>query len=160
RIRVAPVCGRYDGPFDGSHFASQGHLRRTSQPAIQAGDDRYSSAARTGAGRADRRRADAHQRAAGAGAPACGRPDEQRARPGRARPAQDRGAIGMTASPEDADLQDLKRRLSEAEETLRAIRHDEVDALVLETGEGLRVYTLEGAEYPYRRFVEAMQQGA
>ncbi|HXT57433.1 MAG TPA: PAS domain S-box protein, partial [Pirellulales bacterium] len=65
----------------------------------------------------------------------------------------------MTAPTPD-DLHELRRRLEEAEETLRAIQSGEVDALVLEGEEGAQVYTLRGADYPYRALIEAMQQGA
>jgi PAS domain S-box-containing protein len=51
----------------------------------------------------------------------------------------------------------LRRQLDEAEATLSAIRNGEVDALVVE---GNKIYTLQGADHPYRILVEAMQQGA
>ncbi|HTD66729.1 MAG TPA: hybrid sensor histidine kinase/response regulator, partial [Candidatus Limnocylindria bacterium] len=56
--------------------------------------------------------------------------------------------------------EELRRRLEEAEETIAAIRTGAIDALVVEEAGGHRVYTLEGAERPYRLFVEEMQQGA
>jgi PAS domain S-box-containing protein len=59
-----------------------------------------------------------------------------------------------------AENEHLRRRLEEAEETLRAIHEGEVDALVLSKPQGEVVYTLEGAEHPYRVFVEAMSEGA
>jgi len=46
------------------------------------------------------------------------------------------------------------------EETLRAIRSGGVDALVVETSEGDRVFTLHGADEPYRIMVEQMSEGA
>jgi PAS domain S-box-containing protein len=55
---------------------------------------------------------------------------------------------------------DLEARLAEAEETLRAIRGGEVDAIVVSTRSGDRVFTLEGADRPYRRLVEVMNEGA
>src|SRR4051812_18822097 len=55
---------------------------------------------------------------------------------------------------------ELRRRLDEAEETIRAIREDEVDAFVVSHGEADRVLTLESADRPYRRYVEAMRQAA
>jgi PAS domain S-box-containing protein len=58
------------------------------------------------------------------------------------------------------DVRELRRRLEEAEETLRAIRCGEVDALVVEGQGEERVYTLQGADQPYRVLIEAMQQGA
>jgi PAS domain S-box-containing protein len=54
---------------------------------------------------------------------------------------------------------DLRSRLIEAEETIRAIQQGAVDAFVLEELGRHRVYTLEGADRPYRMFVEEMQQG-
>src|SRR5689334_960604 len=59
-----------------------------------------------------------------------------------------------------AENEELRRRLGEAEETLEAIRSGAVDALVVEEPTGHRIYTLEGAERPYRLFVEEMHQGA
>src|SRR4051812_29333907 len=59
-----------------------------------------------------------------------------------------------------AEVQDLRTRLLEAEETLRAIRHGEVDALVVEGGRGEQIYTLKGADHSYRIFLEAMHEGA
>jgi PAS domain S-box-containing protein len=58
------------------------------------------------------------------------------------------------------ELQQLKSRLAEAEETLRAIRSGEVDALVVETGKGEQVFTLTGADHPYRLMVEMMNEGS
>lgn len=48
----------------------------------------------------------------------------------------------------------------ELEETLRAIRLGEVDAVVVKGSAGEQVFTLQGAEHPYRRFVETMEEGA
>jgi len=50
--------------------------------------------------------------------------------------------------------------MMEAEETLRAIRSGEVDGLIVSTAEGDRVFTLMGAEHPYRVMVETMNEGA
>lgn len=54
----------------------------------------------------------------------------------------------------------LRLRLEEAEETLAAIRSGAIDAVVVEQGGGNRIYTLEGADRPYRLFVEEMHQAA
>ncbi|HET7225181.1 MAG TPA: PAS domain-containing sensor histidine kinase [Candidatus Eisenbacteria bacterium] len=43
---------------------------------------------------------------------------------------------------------------------LRAIRAGEVDALIVRTADGDRPFVLEGADRPYRVFVDGMQQGA
>jgi PAS domain S-box-containing protein len=56
---------------------------------------------------------------------------------------------------------ELRARLHELEETLRAIRSGQVDALVVYAPDGGdRVFTLQGAEHPYRVLVEAMNEGA
>src|SRR5688572_15928487 len=55
---------------------------------------------------------------------------------------------------------ELRARLDEAEETLRAIRSGGVDALVVAGQEGPRVFTLEGAEHAYRVLIESMNEGA
>jgi len=57
------------------------------------------------------------------------------------------------------EIEELRARLEEAESTLEAIRSGGVDALVVSGPEGERVYTLEGADYPYRVLVEVMSEG-
>ena len=54
----------------------------------------------------------------------------------------------------------LREKLEEAEATLRAIRNGEVDAVVKYTDQGNQIFTLEGAEKPYRILVEKMYEGA
>ena len=54
----------------------------------------------------------------------------------------------------------LRARLEELEETLRAIRSGEVDALVVETAGEDQVFTLRSADQTYRLMVEEMQTGA
>jgi PAS domain S-box-containing protein len=63
----------------------------------------------------------------------------------------------MSEAQLKAEIIELRRLLQESELTLSAIRNGEVDALVIR---GKEVYTLEGADHPYRVLVEAMQQGA
>ena len=58
------------------------------------------------------------------------------------------------------DLQELRERTTQAEDTLRAILGGEVDGLVVKTPEGDRVFTLSGADHPYRIMVETMNEGA
>lgn len=58
------------------------------------------------------------------------------------------------------ELNELRARLDEAEQTLDAIRGGDVDALVVYGDEGEKVYTLKGADEPYRIFVEQMKEGA
>jgi PAS domain S-box-containing protein len=60
----------------------------------------------------------------------------------------------------DLSLQQLRARLEEAEETLRAIRGGEIDALIVDSPGGEKIYTLRSAEQPYRTLVEQMQEGA
>jgi formate hydrogenlyase transcriptional activator len=58
------------------------------------------------------------------------------------------------------ELQELTSRMKEAENTLHAILSGEVDGLVIKTAEGDRVFTLSGANHPYRIMVETMNEGA
>ena len=58
------------------------------------------------------------------------------------------------------ELQEITPRMMEAEETLRAILSGEVDGLVVKTAQGDRVFTLSGADHPYRIMVETMNEGA
>ena len=55
---------------------------------------------------------------------------------------------------------ELKNRLEETEETLRAIRQYMVDAFVVSHENGVQVVTLSEADFPYRRMVESMNEGA
>jgi PAS domain S-box-containing protein len=57
-----------------------------------------------------------------------------------------------------AENQELRRRLEEAEETLRAIREGEVDAVVVTGSRGTQIFSLSGAESVYRLIVETMQE--
>jgi PAS domain S-box-containing protein len=69
----------------------------------------------------------------------------------------------MITHPPDDDREQtevLRARLAEAEEMLRAIRHGEIDALVVEGAAGHQVYTLQSTEEPYRNLVEQMPEGA
>jgi signal transduction histidine kinase len=63
-------------------------------------------------------------------------------------------------SQAEPDLEALTARLNEAEETIRAIRAGEIDALIVQGATGEQVYTLRNADYPYRTLVEQMQDGA
>ncbi len=62
--------------------------------------------------------------------------------------------------PVRIEVDELRRRLQEAEETLDAIRSGQVDALVVSGSEGEKVFTLRGAEHPYRMLVESINEGA
>jgi signal transduction histidine kinase/CheY-like chemotaxis protein len=67
---------------------------------------------------------------------------------------------GVPGHDDAIEIEELRARLAEAEETLRAIRHGEVDALLIDDALGDRVYTLRSADAPYRALVEQMQEGA
>jgi two-component system NarL family sensor kinase len=57
-------------------------------------------------------------------------------------------------------VEDLKARVAELEETLRAIHMGEVDAVLVSSSHGDQVFTLQGAEHPYRLLVETIEEGA
>lgn len=65
-----------------------------------------------------------------------------------------------SSSPVENEIVELERRLEEAEETLRAIREGEVDALVIDSPQGEVIYTLTSADYPYRLMIDEMNEGA
>jgi PAS domain S-box-containing protein len=58
------------------------------------------------------------------------------------------------------ELAELRARLTEAEETLRAVRTGGVDTLVIPGKKGAQVFTLQGAEHAYRVLIESMNEGA
>jgi len=63
--------------------------------------------------------------------------------------------------PDDLDgTEELKSRLAETEETLRAIQEYMVDAFVVNRENGIQVVTLNESEIPYRMMVESMNEGA
>lgn len=57
-------------------------------------------------------------------------------------------------------LHDLQCRLTEAEDMLQAIRAGHVDALLIGDDGNEQVFTLTGADQPYRMMIEQMQEGA
>src|SRR5436853_7023890 len=59
-----------------------------------------------------------------------------------------------------SEIETLKARLQEAEDTLEAIRNGQVDAVVVASAQGERVFSLAGAEHSYRVMIEAMHEGA
>jgi PAS domain S-box-containing protein len=66
-----------------------------------------------------------------------------------------------SSSPKlQGQLSELQDRLTEAEDTLNAIRSGAVDALVVRTPQGEQLFTLKGADQTYRALVEAMNEGA
>ena len=58
------------------------------------------------------------------------------------------------------EILELRARLEEAEQTLRALRTGEADALVVYGEDRPQVYTLKSASEPYRMLVEQMHEGA
>jgi PAS domain S-box-containing protein len=62
--------------------------------------------------------------------------------------------------PAQTEVEYLRARLDEAEQTLMAIRHGEIDALVVKGHGGSHVYTLKGADHAYRVLIESMNEGA
>jgi PAS domain S-box-containing protein len=54
---------------------------------------------------------------------------------------------------------ELRNRLQEAEETLEAIRQGAVDAIVVSSAVGERIFTLTGQDAVYRHLVETMNEG-
>ena len=83
-----------------------------------------------------------------------------------AAPPTNDGAHGVTrptratAGGPSRELAELRARLADAEETLRAIHSGEVDALVVAGKQGAQVFTLQGAEHAYRVLIESMNEGA
>jgi PAS domain S-box-containing protein len=57
-------------------------------------------------------------------------------------------------------IKKLRMRVRELEETFLAIQRGQVDAVVVNGAEGNQVFTLQGAEHPYRILVETMNEGA
>ena len=66
----------------------------------------------------------------------------------------------LQARDPEVALAELRARLQEAEDTLAAIRSGGVDAIVVDGPEGEKVFSLAGAERPYRLMIERMNQGA
>ena len=66
-------------------------------------------------------------------------------------------SISRSTVPE---IKALRERVHELEETLAAIRGGEIDALVINGPSGDQVFTLQGAEHPYRILVESINEGA
>ncbi len=58
------------------------------------------------------------------------------------------------------EIEMLRAKLDDAEDTLRAIRDGEADALVVTGSTGQRVYSLAGPQHAYRLLIEQMSEGA
>lgn len=65
-----------------------------------------------------------------------------------------------TATHLASEVADLRARLADAEQTLSAIQRGEVDAVVVQGSKGEQIFTLAGADKPYRLLMEAMNEGA
>jgi PAS domain S-box-containing protein len=61
---------------------------------------------------------------------------------------------------DDMTMEELRASLQEAESILYAIAHSEVDAFVVQTRGREQVFTLRGADQPYRVIVESISEGA
>jgi PAS domain S-box-containing protein len=59
---------------------------------------------------------------------------------------------------ETGELESLRQRLAEAEDTLRAIREGEVDAVIVSGSKGERIFSLSESESIYRLMVETMSE--
>ena len=55
---------------------------------------------------------------------------------------------------------DLQQQLTEANDTLEAIRTGQVDALIVHDGEAHQLFSLTSADHSYRVFIEKMNEGA
>jgi signal transduction histidine kinase len=65
-----------------------------------------------------------------------------------------------TEQRKQGEMELLRARLSEAEDTLDAIRNGAVDAFIVDSDDGEKILTLRGADRPYQILVETMLQGA
>lgn len=64
----------------------------------------------------------------------------------------------MTKEELKRENEELRRRLAEAEDALRAIREGQVDAIVVDGAAGAQIFSLAGAETVYRLVVETMAE--
>src|SRR5688572_5366577 len=60
----------------------------------------------------------------------------------------------------ESELEELQFQLSEANDTIEAIRTGQVDAIVIQGEDGHQLYTLKSADHTYRLFIEKMNEGA
>ena len=56
--------------------------------------------------------------------------------------------------------EELREQLEEAHDLIHAIRTGAVDALAVQSAEGPRIFTLQGADQSYRTLIEQMNEGA
>lgn len=81
-------------------------------------------------------------------------------RTSRSRPASTAAAAPAEYLISPEELRQLQDNLREAQETLDAIRHGHVDAVIVRGENGEQIYSLSSADTPYRVYVERMQEGA
>jgi PAS domain S-box-containing protein len=65
-----------------------------------------------------------------------------------------------TATDLARENQELRYQLEEAQELIHAIRTGAVDALAVQSADGPRIFTLQGADQGYRTLIEQMNEGA
>jgi PAS domain S-box-containing protein len=58
------------------------------------------------------------------------------------------------------EIEYLRSQLSQAEDTINAIRNGEVDAIIVSGSSGEKVFSLASSETPYRMIIEEMDEGA
>jgi PAS domain S-box-containing protein len=73
---------------------------------------------------------------------------------------EDRKSTYRTEAGLLEEVEELRRQLEEANDTIEAIRTGQVDALVLHGDNGHQLYTLKSADQTYRVFIEKMTEGA
>ena len=66
----------------------------------------------------------------------------------------------MVKSALTSEIEELRARLEESEETIQAIRTGKVDAVVVSGAQGEQIYTLHGADHSYRVLLQDMNEGA
>ena len=60
----------------------------------------------------------------------------------------------------EQEIEELRQRLEEANDTIEAIRTGQVDAIILKNNDKHELYTLKSADQTYRVFIEKMIEGA
>ena len=66
----------------------------------------------------------------------------------------------LSSAETDAELDELRAKLREAEEALEVIRSGEVDAVIVGGPLGQQIYSITNADRPYRLLIEQMKEGA
>lgn len=68
--------------------------------------------------------------------------------------------LTKTIAQLEQDIDELRQKLEEANDTIEAIRTGQVDALVVKNSDGHQLFTLKSADQTYRVFIEKMIEGA